>query len=109
MAVWDGWLLDENGQLVVSTLRDVPVAVGKLTMLSPREAWLEGLRVSPAHRGRGLGSRLLHHLVSLAREHNAEVVRLGTTSSNAPMHRIAVREGMQRAAVYAAYQAARVP
>ncbi len=46
--VWDEWLADARGQLLVATLDEVPVGVAKVTLLTPGEAWLEGLRVNLA-------------------------------------------------------------
>src|SRR5436853_4874457 len=59
--VWDEWLHDPQGVLFVATIDGRPVAISHLRMLSPTstpEAWLEGMRVDPAHRHQGLAIAL---------------------------------------------------
>ena len=52
--VWDRWLADDKGLLLTATLDGRPVGVSKITILSPGEVWLEGLRLHPDLQGRGL-------------------------------------------------------
>ncbi|MEW6216856.1 MAG: GNAT family N-acetyltransferase, partial [Candidatus Bipolaricaulota bacterium] len=57
--VLDGWLTE--GGLVVAELNGDLAGFGKLTLLSPGEVWLEGLRVDPTHRGKGVAKALAQH------------------------------------------------
>ena len=59
-------------------------AVGTLqtVRLSASEAWLQGLRVRPDHRGKGIGTRLVHAGFSWASEHGATVARAMVFSWN---------------------------
>jgi GNAT superfamily N-acetyltransferase len=54
------------------------------TMLSPWEAWAQGLRIDPAHRGAGLGTRLTTAVFEWARGRGAATVRNLVFSWNAP-------------------------
>ncbi|MBC7092715.1 GNAT family N-acetyltransferase [Candidatus Bipolaricaulota bacterium] len=64
--VWDGedyvptvldrWMAE--GGLLVAELGGRVVGFAKTTFLAPGEVWLEGLRVDPAHRGKGVGKAL---------------------------------------------------
>jgi ribosomal protein S18 acetylase RimI-like enzyme len=54
------------------------------TMLSSWEAWAQGLRIDPAHRGVGLGTRLTNAVFEWAREHGAATIRNLVFSWNAP-------------------------
>ncbi len=52
------------------------------TLLSPAEAWAQGLRVHPEHRRRGLGTALLDRLAEWAAGQGAKVIRLSSEDSN---------------------------
>ncbi|KPL21937.1 MAG: hypothetical protein AMJ93_08440 [Anaerolineae bacterium SM23_84] len=45
--VWDEWLTDGQGALLVATAAERPVGVAKVSMLTPAEAWLQRLHVLP--------------------------------------------------------------
>lgn len=96
--VWDEWLEEENGQLLVATSNDSPVAVAKVTLLTPSEAWLQGLRVHPQFRQQGLAHLLLQHCLDAARKRGATVARLATSSRNEAVQIVTDRAGMQRIA-----------
>lgn len=77
------WLeAPESEVLVAADGSDTPIALCHVTMLSPKEGWLEGARVHPEHRRTGLGTALNNAGVQWAREHGARVVRLSTEASN---------------------------
>ena len=56
--VFDEWLADPTGRFTAIELDGQVVAIGKLTDLGEGELWLEGLRVDPAHRRKGIGEAL---------------------------------------------------
>lgn len=106
--VWDRWLVDERGVLLVGEL-DSPerqvVALQKITFQTPDQVWLEGMRVDPDYRGQGIAAQFLQHSVTYARRHGARVVRLGTGEYNQPVHKLAARAGMERVGVFAPWSA----
>ena len=101
--IWEGedyvperfheWLADETGQFTVVYDGDELVALGKLTELGPDEWWLEGLRVHPDHRGRGLARQLHNYAVQLAGEIGRGVLRFSTASSTKATHKLAETTG----------------
>ncbi len=93
--VLDDWLADKNGCfLVAQEARSGRIAaIDKLTLLSPTEAWFEGLRVNPDFRGRGLATRLQQHMIGQARSLGARTIRFLTLVTNLPIHRNAYRDG----------------
>ncbi len=93
--VWDEWERDANGLLLVLERDGVLVAVSKVTFLAPHEAWLEGLRVDPAHRRRGLAGWILRVSLAGAGERGATVARFGTAADNVAIHRAAARQGFE--------------
>ncbi|HEX9069391.1 MAG TPA: GNAT family N-acetyltransferase, partial [Ktedonobacterales bacterium] len=49
--VWDQWLADAKGALLVAEVAGEPVALGHLAMVNADEGWIEGIRVAEAARG----------------------------------------------------------
>jgi len=96
--VWDEWLADEQGPLLVATFNDELVGVAKVSLLTPTEAWLQGLRVHEQYRRRGLAWQFLLHCLDAARQRGAQVARLATGSKNVAVHKTAARAGMRRVA-----------
>ncbi|MEO8286800.1 MAG: GNAT family N-acetyltransferase [Chloroflexota bacterium] len=93
--VFDDWLADPDGRFLAAEERSTGIvaAIDKLTMLSPTEAWFEGLRVNPAFRGRGLASTLQRFMIGEAAQLRARSVRLLTLITNLPIHKAAYRDG----------------
>lgn len=103
--VWDEWLTDENGTLMVAELEGRVSGLAKLTHLSDDEWWLEGLRVRPDDHRRGVASQLQTHLVDTFRRTGRGVLRFATHSENRPVHRLAARDGFRHVATYRLYEA----
>lgn len=101
--VWDNWLAD--GGLRVGEVGGEVVALGKLTMQSPHEAWIEGLRVAESLRGRGFSYDLINDLSQIAQVKGARTLRLATGVENLPMHRTASNLGFRAAARFSFYEA----
>ncbi|HVQ23123.1 MAG TPA: GNAT family N-acetyltransferase [Candidatus Saccharimonadia bacterium] len=82
--VWDDWLVATDGVLLVATAQadDRPIALTRLAMLSDDEGWLEGIRVDPAVRGRGVATNLQIAELSWARAHHLRVLRYMTGQGN---------------------------
>lgn len=77
------WLDDPDSLTMVCALEDdVPVAMSRVQMLSPTEAWLSAARVHPEHRRTGLGSAMNEHGVAWARSRGVVVVRLAIEETN---------------------------
>lgn len=90
--VWDSWLGATTGPLLVGTLDGRVVALSKLTALTTSEDWLEGVRVDPDYRGRGLARTMIRHCVDVSRERGG-VLRYSTSSRNLTMQRLGVELG----------------
>jgi ribosomal protein S18 acetylase RimI-like enzyme len=95
--LFDEWVTHRGGPFFVAESRGRIVGMGRLTTLSPREAWLEGGRVAPRYRRRGIATALVAHRLVEAKEQGFKVVRFSTASDNVPMHRIARQFGFRRA------------
>jgi GNAT superfamily N-acetyltransferase len=80
--VWDDWLADKKGRLIVATVNGRTVGVAHASLQTRDVAWLEGVRVHEKYRGFGIAGKLNSALVEWARKHGARVARLCTGSSN---------------------------
>jgi GNAT superfamily N-acetyltransferase len=80
--VWDEWLRDPAGLLLVATVDEQPAGVAHLDMLTAQDAWLEGLRVDPHYRHQGLARALYEALQLEAMRRGATRARLAVESTN---------------------------
>lgn len=107
--VWDEWLADRQGQLLVAEADGVPVGLAKVSLLTPNEAWLQGLRVHPQHRRQGLAGEFLGQCLQIARQLGASVARFATSSANTAVQKTAQRAGMRRVASLSLLDAPALP
>ena len=56
--VWDAWIRGPKGSLLVASASGVPVGLGHYYFQTRKLVWLEGLRVDPAYRGRGIAGKV---------------------------------------------------
>ncbi len=98
--VFDEWLRDAAGRFTVAELDNRPAAIGKLSDLGEGELWLEGLRVDPAYRKRGIGEALHQHLLDLAQTYGGRVLRYATGRDNAVSLLLGERTGFRRIGEY---------
>jgi ribosomal protein S18 acetylase RimI-like enzyme len=96
--VWEDWLQDASGALLVATLAGRPVGVAHLRMMSPDEAWIEGVRVDPEARRRGVARVLISRTLVTAHERGATVARYFTSSDNVASQQLFDRFGFTRVA-----------
>jgi hypothetical protein len=97
-AVWDKWLSDRDGVLLTATLGGRPVGMSKVTLLSPGEVWLEGLRLDPVLQGRGLSRQINRGTFRAAMSLKPVTVRYATGLSNAASRHLAEVRGFWLAA-----------
>jgi hypothetical protein len=64
-------------------------------MVSPTEAWLEGIRVDPAVRGMDVASDLQVAELQWAAAQGANVIRYATSARNEGSHRLGARHGIE--------------
>lgn len=85
--VWDHWLRDKSGGMFVVEVDGKPVGMNRLRFLEDGSAWLEGARVHPSYRGRGLASMLGKNSMKVAMERGVRTFRLTSGSTNWQAHR----------------------
>lgn len=96
---YGGLVTDPACLLAVARAGDRVVGhlVGKLlepdSLRLQRIAVLESVRVDPAHRGRGVGSRLVEHFLGWARERDARQASVSAFAANSGAQRLYRRHG----------------
>ena len=103
--LFDAWVTHRTGPFFVAESAGRVVGMGKLTLVSPTEAWLEGGRVAPRWRRKGIATALIAHRIDYARGRGFRVLRFSTSSDNTPIHRAARTFGFKRAATLSRYEA----
>jgi ribosomal protein S18 acetylase RimI-like enzyme len=102
---WEGWdyvpyLLDEwltEGGLFVAEENSNIVGITKTTTLSEDELWLEGIRVKPELRGKGIGKKLAFYQLEEALKAKPRVIRLSTVETNKESISIIEKMGFHKA------------
>jgi GNAT superfamily N-acetyltransferase len=103
--VFDSWVTHRTGPFFVAESAGRVVGIGKLTVVSPTEAWLEGGRVAPRWRRKGIATALIAHRIEYAQTRGFRVLRFSTASDNTPIHRAARTFGFTRVATLSRYEA----
>jgi len=98
--MFDKWVGDTTGEFSLICVDNEVAGFGKLTMLSPEDAWLEGLRMGQAHRGLGLAKSLTKYYVNMCRERGVRSLRLSTFVENHESLHIIETHGFQRIASF---------
>lgn len=93
--VWEAWLADPGGQFAVATLRGRVAGFAKLTQYGPGEWWLQGLRVDPKYRGRGVARALHDRLIELAGRTSPGKLRYATGGNNTASQHIGLTSGFE--------------
>src|SRR2546430_1810788 len=107
--VFDAWVTHRTGPFFVAESGGRVVGMGKLTVVSPSEAWLEGGRVAPRWRRKGIATALIAHRIAYARERGFRVLRFSTASDNTAIHRAARTFGFTRIATLSRHEAPAEP
>ena len=97
---WPHWIAAPDGVLLVATTQedDRPIAVVRIALLSDDEGWLEGIRVDPALRGRGVATNLQIAGLAWARAHGLRVLRYATGHGNEASLKLGAHHGFVRVA-----------
>jgi GNAT superfamily N-acetyltransferase len=103
--VWDEWLHDPQGAMFVAIVDEQPVGLAHMRMVSANEAWLEGMRVDPNFRQRGLSRALSEAMMTEAMNRGATTARLATESTNIASITLAEHGHMRRIGSFALHNA----
>jgi GNAT superfamily N-acetyltransferase len=91
--VWDDWLRDARGKIFVVEVEGRLVGMNHLRFLGDGTGWLEGARIRPSFRGRGLASLLGSRSMEYASEFGITRFRLTSSSRNKAAYRHVIKMG----------------
>lgn len=95
--VFDDWIADTDGEFVAAMLEGRVVGCGKLSFLTPYDAWLEGLRKDPEVTQGGLAELInRYYLRRLAGRPGLRSVRFSTSAFNTRSIAVSERLGFRR-------------
>jgi GNAT superfamily N-acetyltransferase len=105
--VWDRWIDEraDRGYLLVVECDDQVVAIQHTAIQPMGVAWMEGIRVHPDFRQRGIAGRLLEQALIEAPRHGCRRARLSTASLNQASSKAAENNGFRQVADYSIFQA----
>ncbi len=103
--VWDDWLMNSAGQLIVATIDGQPVGMVHMSMLTRTDAWLEGMRIDPQYRQQGLARELNQAVMLEAMRRGATYARLTTEFTNTRSIQIVEQAHMRRVGGFAFFTA----
>lgn len=103
--VWERWLSDPSGSLLVALVGDRPVGILHLQMLNATEAWQEGMRVDPAFRRQGIAHQLVLEAGAEAMRRGVTTLRLLTDSTNTASIRMVEQAHWNQIGAFAPYTA----
>jgi GNAT superfamily N-acetyltransferase len=86
--VWDDWLSDPSGRLLIGEAEGRVIGLGHLGRISRQDWWLEGIRVAPDYQGRGVGGQLYAALAAEWERIGTGELRYLTHISNTAMHHL---------------------
>lgn len=103
--VWERWLSEPTGHLLVALSEGKPVGMVHLQMVDETDAWQEGMRVDPAYRQQGIAWKLSLAANAEAMRRGATTTRLLTESTNTASIHLVERAFFRRVGVFAPYTA----
>jgi GNAT superfamily N-acetyltransferase len=98
--VWNSWINDKIGLFAAVDINGKAVAICHMDVIENNVAWLEGMRVHPDHRNKGLASILTKYCIEIAKERGLSYAMLVTSSKNAPARKVAEKLGFSVLARY---------
>ncbi len=80
--IFDKWVEGKGGEFTVAEIDGRVVGCAKFTVLSPKEYWLEGIRVHRDMRGRGIAKKITEYYIDKAKSLGYEYLSLSTYIEN---------------------------
>ncbi len=106
--VWDEWVNDKVGLFVTVDMNGKAIAICHMDIIEGNVAWLEGMRVHPEYRNRGLASILTKYCIKVAAERGLSYAMLVTSSRNLPARKVAEKLGFSVMARYTDFKCERI-
>lgn len=103
-SVFDRWVSQQNRVLLTAEFDAVPIGIASFVKLDAEQGWLEGLRVDPKHRGKGVATALNAELTGVIEHSGVSKVRFATHGKNEPVHKMAGEMGFFEISAFCAVE-----
>jgi GNAT superfamily N-acetyltransferase len=103
--VWQNWLDDPDGALLVAEHAGRVIGLAKLSRLTAQDWWLQGLRVDPEFEGRGVASQLHRSMLAEWESIGAGYLRLATASFRKPVQHLCEQSGFAKVDEFTPFKA----
>jgi ribosomal protein S18 acetylase RimI-like enzyme len=100
---WGSWIRQRRGRFILAEIDKVPVGIAKITDFGAGEIWLEGLRVHPGYRHRGIADAINTEVARTLSKMKPGHVRFCTAQVNRGSRRIGEKYGFKIAARFRNY------
>ena len=104
-SVWDEWLRDKGGKIFVVEVDGKQVGMNRVRLLRDGTGWLEGVRIHPDFRGKGMASLLGEKSMQYASKLGVSTFRLTSSSRNRAAHRQVAKMGFSEVARFDVFRA----
>ncbi|MGN6349115.1 MAG: GNAT family N-acetyltransferase [Candidatus Nitrosocosmicus sp.] len=100
--VWDIWLKDTSGLLLVAETYDntkqspYPIALAHISECPDNILWIEGVRVNRKYRHMGIASSLITHITDIGLKNGFEEFNAIVSKTNTPSQRMLVKNGFNK-------------
>jgi GNAT superfamily N-acetyltransferase len=102
--VWDRWFNDHTGRIFVAVADGKPVGMNHVRFLREGMAWLEGVRVRPDMRGKGVATMLARHALLYSRRMGMRWAGLISSEDNLRAHRQIRRMKMKKVCSFGLFE-----
>lgn len=103
--VWQDWLDDPEGVLLVAEHTGRVVGLAKLSRLTSQDWWLQGLRVDPEFEGRGVAAQLHRALVAEWESTGGGQLRCATASFRLAVQHLCEQSGFEKVDEFTPFRA----
>ena len=100
--VWDTWLKDTSGLLLVAETNDntkqnpYPIALAHISECPDNILWIEGLRVNRKYRHMGIASSLITHITKIGLRNGFKEFNAIVSKTNTPSQRMLEKNGFSK-------------
>lgn len=96
--VWDEWMNEKGGRFILAEIGGTPVGIAKVSEFSKGEVWLQGLRVDPSLRKKGIANEINLEVLRTVKRMKPRAVRFCTATRNRASRHIGEKFGFALAA-----------
>ena len=89
--IWEEWL--KEGGFFIILYQGQVAGCAKYTEQLPAEFLMEGLRVDPTYKGKGLASATIDRMLEMVMEKDPKVLRFATSNDNVVSHHLGKKHG----------------